>query len=267
MKKILIVEDDSMLSEIYKKKFEKAGKFEVLVATSGTDAIEKAKKGIPDLILLDLVLPEMDGFDVVRELRNDSNLNKTKIIPFSNLSQEDNRKKLDELGVDGFIAKSEHTPQELVVEVEKILADNSSSTGIKKEKEKNEENNSKKNQLNILIAEDDEFFLDVFGKKLEEVGYNVERAESGKEALNLFSNNKFEGVILGVSLSDLKAKEIISHFKANFPKKETQFIVLNNNNESLAELEALKKMNIRGIIDKDKINPDQFGTEIKKILS
>jgi DNA-binding response OmpR family regulator len=51
MKKVLIVEDDVMLSEIYKKKFENSGKFEVFLATSGTDAIEKSKKIIPDLIL------------------------------------------------------------------------------------------------------------------------------------------------------------------------------------------------------------------------
>lgn len=269
MKKILIVEDDSMLSEIYKKKFEKAGKFEVSAATSGTDAIEKAKNGIPDLILLDLVLPEMDGFDVVKELRKNPSLNNTKIVPFSNLSQEDNRKKLDGLDIDGFIAKSEHTPQELVVEVERILAE--TSREAKKEEKEVEKGALNKNfnedQLNILMADDDEFFLNVFGKKLEEIGFGVERTKSGKDALDLLAKNEFKGAILGVTLSDSKAKEIITQFKTDFPKKNTQFIVLIDNSESSTELEELKKMGIRGIIDKDKIDPNHFGTEMKKILS
>lgn len=265
MKKILIVEDDSMLSEIYKKKFEMEGLFEIFVATSGTDAIGKAKKIIPDLILLDLVLPEMDGFEVIRELRKSKELNETKIIPFSNLSYEDNKKRLDELGTDGFIAKSEHTPQELIMKVEEILNDKNEKREIDSKNKSNQI--FKNNQLDILLADNDEFFLNVFGKKLEEAGYNIERAMNGREVLELLNKNDFEVVILGINLLDLKAEEVIAQFRISFPQKKTQFIILNDEDESFTNFEKLKKNGISGIIDKNKINPDQFGDEIKKILS
>ncbi len=268
MKKVLVVEDDSMLSEIYKKKFEKVGKFEVLIATSGTEAIEKAKKNIPDLILVDLVLPEIDGFEVIEELRKDSSLNKTKIVPFSNLSKEDNRKRLDGLSIDGFIAKSEHTPQELIVEVEKILADTNNKNEKKEDVREvflNKKGN--KERPRILMADGDEFFLDVFGKKLEDSGFDVKSVNGGKETLDLLIKEKFKRVILGASLSDLKTKEIINQFKLNFPKHKTQFVILLDGSESSVELEELKKIGIKGTIDKNKIDPNKFGVGVEKIFS
>lgn len=122
MKKVLIVEDDPMLVEIYSKKFELSG-FEVSLASSGTEAISKAQEVHPDVILLDLVLPEIDGFGALKKIREDKSLDNTKIIISSNLSQEDERQKAEDLGANGFITKANFTPQEMVDKVRDIIGD------------------------------------------------------------------------------------------------------------------------------------------------
>ena len=196
MNKILIVEDDPMLSEIYQKKFSQEGDFEVLTATSGTETEEKIKKHKPDLVLLDLVLPEKDGFQILKDVREDATLNDVKIIIFSNLSQEEEQQKAKTLGANGFIAKSDFTPQQIVSEVRKILnQDNGdainnkkeSVSGNKEETGKNKKEPSKKSKKvtkgnvadeigfspKILIVEDEEVFLEVFGVKLKDSGFEV----------------------------------------------------------------------------------------------
>ncbi len=268
MKKVLIVEDDPMLSEIYQKKFEKNGNFEVIKASSGTEAQEKAKKEKPDLVLLDLVLPEMDGFDVLKEIRKDPSLNNVKVVPFSNLSQEDNLKKLEELGADGFIAKSEHTPQQLIDEVERILQENE-----KKTISKNISNVATKSdkfsaddQKRILIIEDEEVLAEVFGKKLEEVGFEVEKETTGADGSNLMTQKNFKLVIIDITLPDFSAKQIITDFKKQFPKATTKFVVLKSEADSERESAELKKMGVQGVVDKNRIEPDRFAAGVKKML-
>ncbi|MDD3607249.1 MAG: response regulator [Candidatus Moranbacteria bacterium] len=120
MKKLLIVEDDPMLVEIYQKKFSQDNSFEVLISSSGLDAERKILNEKPDFVLLDLVLPERDGFEILEKIRKEKDLDKTKIIIFSNLSQPEERNRAEELGADGFIVKSENTPQQIIDKVKEF---------------------------------------------------------------------------------------------------------------------------------------------------
>lgn len=119
MNKILVVEDDQMLVEIYQKKFESAG-FEVETACNGTVALKKVQKFSPDLVLLDLVMPEEDGFEVLRKIKKNPATKDLKVIIFSNLSQDEDKEKAQELGAVGFITKSDFTPQQVVEKVKEI---------------------------------------------------------------------------------------------------------------------------------------------------
>lgn len=120
MPKILIVEDDPMISEIYQKKFEAAG-FEVVVATNGSEVLSNVKKDKFDLVLLDLVLPEMSGMDILKELKSGKYDPEMKVVVFSNLSEKEDRDRAIEDGADGFISKTQYSPSELVKEIQKIL--------------------------------------------------------------------------------------------------------------------------------------------------
>ncbi len=119
-KKILLVEDDPFLIDIYSTKLEESG-FQVEVATDGEEALKKVFEGKPDLVLLDIVLPCMDGWQVLREIKQNEISKGLKIIILSNLGQTHEVKKGLELGAAGYLIKSHYAPSEIVAEIEKVL--------------------------------------------------------------------------------------------------------------------------------------------------
>lgn len=120
-KKILIVDDDGFLLDMYALKFSQ-NNFDVSTFTDGATAIEKLEGGlVPDVILMDITMPGMDGFETLDKI-NKQNLapNATKII-LSNKSQQEDVNRANELGVSGYIVKANSTPTEVINQVVKIL--------------------------------------------------------------------------------------------------------------------------------------------------
>lgn len=120
-KKILIVDDDTFLLDMYAFKFSQRN-FEVYTAPDGLQCLNKIKEGmIPDVILMDIMMPEMDGFEVLRRIREDGLCpNAVKII-LSNRSQHGDIEQGKNLGVSGYIVKANSTPAEVVDQVVKVL--------------------------------------------------------------------------------------------------------------------------------------------------
>ncbi len=120
-RKILIVDDDSFLLDMYALKFSQ-NNFEVYTASGGAQAIEKLKGGLsPDVMLMDIIMPEMDGFEMLTKI-NTGNLcpNCTKIV-LSNKSEQADIDQGDKLGVAGYIVKANSTPVEVIDQVVSIL--------------------------------------------------------------------------------------------------------------------------------------------------
>lgn len=113
---ILIAEDDAFYAHPYELKLMKEG-FDVQVVENGEAAIRAAQKRTPDLILLDLMMPVKDGFETLRELKADKKFTHVKTIVFSNLGQEEDRKKAADLGADDYFVKAEISLQEMVKKV------------------------------------------------------------------------------------------------------------------------------------------------------
>ncbi len=103
-KSILIAEDDAFLVKMYKLQLEGAG-YDITIATNGKEALESVAKKKPDLLLLDLLMPEMDGFEVLKKLKASGA--KFPIVVLSNLSQEIDKEKCVELGAKDFFVKSD----------------------------------------------------------------------------------------------------------------------------------------------------------------
>lgn len=119
MTKILIAEDDHFLANAYRVKFEKEG-FEVTIAANGTEAIEYIKNNKPDVVLLDLIMPEKDGFGVLEELKQ-SSITGFPILIASNLGQQEDIKKALELGGTEYFIKSDVSLGEIVEKVKKLI--------------------------------------------------------------------------------------------------------------------------------------------------
>lgn len=121
MAKIMIVEDDPTLRDIYTTRFSAEG-YEVVSASDGEAALTVAVKERPDLILLDIMMPKISGFDVLDILRATPETKDTKIIVMSALSQAADIEKGKSLGANAYLVKSQVTLSEVVEKVRSVLA-------------------------------------------------------------------------------------------------------------------------------------------------
>jgi DNA-binding response OmpR family regulator len=118
---ILIVDDDKFLSEMYSIKFTERG-FTVETADGGPNALVKIDAGLnPDICLVDIVMPEMDGFELIQRIRDRKLEGKHVVIVLSNLGQKEDVEKGLALGADGYIVKASATPTEVVDKVLEIV--------------------------------------------------------------------------------------------------------------------------------------------------
>jgi DNA-binding response OmpR family regulator len=127
MKKILVAEDDKFLGSAYRVKLAKSG-FEVQVATDGNEALAALQTFMPDLILLDLIMPTKDGFETLTELKANDAWKNIPVIVASNLGQKEDIDKAQALGANDFIIKSDLSMSDLVAKIQAHLLPQSSAT-------------------------------------------------------------------------------------------------------------------------------------------
>jgi DNA-binding response OmpR family regulator len=119
--KILIIEDDRYISKMYQLKLSLDG-FDVQIAENGRQGVEKVKDFKPDIILLDILMPEIDGFEVLKIVKGDDETKNIPVLIMSNLGQEDHIQKGMSLGALGYIVKSQYTPSHVVEKIKEVLA-------------------------------------------------------------------------------------------------------------------------------------------------
>jgi len=118
--RILIVEDEEVISELLQKKLENQG-YQVSLARNGEEGLAEMRENRPDLILMDLVMPKMDGFTVMEEMQKDEALKKIPLIVISNSGQPVDLNRAKKLGARDWLVKAEFDPQELVEKIKNQL--------------------------------------------------------------------------------------------------------------------------------------------------
>ena len=119
-KKILIVEDDSFVMDIYQTKLGQSG-YDVVGAANGLEALKKMESGTFDLILLDIIMPYMDGLEVLKKIKADEKNKNLPIILLTNLSQKEEVDKGLGLGANDYLIKSHFTPSEVLEKIKGYL--------------------------------------------------------------------------------------------------------------------------------------------------
>jgi two-component system, OmpR family, alkaline phosphatase synthesis response regulator PhoP len=120
MSKILIVEDDPLIVKIYTTRLTADG-YTVISAENGADGINLAETDYPDLVVLDVMMPKMDGFEVLERLRKNEKFKTTPILLYSNLAQEEEIARALALGATEFIVKANLSPLEMVAKIKSYL--------------------------------------------------------------------------------------------------------------------------------------------------
>ncbi len=120
MTKIAIIEDDPVISQMYRMKFEADG-FEVQLANNGKRGVALVESFVPDMILLDLQMPEMDGTEALEVIRKNEWGKNIPVIVLTNLGEEESPKEIRALGIHSYIVKADLTPRQVVQRVKEAL--------------------------------------------------------------------------------------------------------------------------------------------------
>jgi DNA-binding response OmpR family regulator len=266
MTKVIIVEDDPMISEIYQKKFSESG-FEVEAADSGEQVLTLAKKEKIDLILLDLLMPKMNGFEVIKNIRQGQYDPGIKIIVFSNLSQKEDRDKALKLGANGFIAKSDFTPSALVEEVQRQI--NQLDEEVKNELRKNGKGETVapvgQRPPRVLLIEDEAIFVEMFGDKLKQDGFEVDFSMNGQEGLKKALSGDYDIFVIDIILPGLSGDEVVEKLKMDEKKKETPIIVFSASVDDQMK-DKVREMGVEAFFVKTQIVPSELSKRVAEIL-
>lgn len=117
--KIVLIEDDQFILEMYQLKLQQD--FEVKTAVDGVEGLELIKKERPDLVLLDIILPRQDGFEVLEQVKKDPELKDIPVLLLTNLGQKSNIQRGLRLGALDYIIKAHYTPAEVLAKVKQVL--------------------------------------------------------------------------------------------------------------------------------------------------
>jgi len=271
MKKILIIEDEKVLLDVLEKKLTSQG-YEVVVAKDGEEGLNKMKESKPDLILLDIIMPKKDGFEVLTEMNKNEALSDIPVIIISNSGQPVEIDKALKLGVKDYLIKTEFDPEEVINKVTKIFGEASEApektapqSADRKEKTVEKKGNNLGNK--ILIVEDDKFLRDLIIKKLKTEGYETVFAVGGEEGLKKAEEEKPDLVLLDLILPGIDGFEVLKQMKSHSSDaiKKIPVIILSN----LGQRDDVERGINLGAVDfliKAHFTPGEIIDKIKQVL-
>ncbi len=271
MPKIIVVEDDPMLGEIYVKKFTEAG-FEMKLVTSGKAVEGEVAAYQPEMVLLDIVLPDMDGYEILEVLSKNDATRTVPVYIFSNLSAKEDIERATSLGAKGFITKSSFTPSQLVEEVKKILGVEGEehkpvqgNISMPSDAEKVISNQQESNGNKILIIEDEDVFIEIFGDKLKQSGFEVISAKNGKWGLKEAEKGEFACILLDMMMPAMSGYEAVKELRASEKTKDTPIIILSNSALD-SEVQQALALGANEYYVKTQITPGEVADRVKELI-
>jgi len=202
-KKILIVDDEADIRDIVRMYLGEAG-YDVIEASNGQEGILRAQNEHPDLIVLDIMMPGINGFEVAKHLKDDPNTAKIPILILSVLAQDSQYRH----GILDYVSKP-FKQEELVTKVKNFF-----------------DNLKDKTTRTVLVVDDDPDIVDVIALCLKDSRIGSEKAYNGPEALQKAGAQKIDLVLLDINMPGMNGFEVIKHLKADKKTCDIPVIVL-----------------------------------------
>lgn len=272
-KKVLLIEDEQVLSDVLDAKLKKVG-YETSVAYEGEDGFNKIREWKPDLILLDIVLPKMNGYEILEKMQEENN--KTPVIIISNSGQPVEIERTKKLGAVDFLVKTQFDPEELVDKVNSYLNGTSAGeptkgqtgVGLDTQVSPSEALDNAGPAVKVLLVEDDKFLRDICGTKLLKEGFEVVEAIDGSEVIEKMEKEKPKIVLLDIVLPSVNGFEILTKIRshANPEVSKTPVLMLSN----LGQEDDVKKAIELGANDyliKSNFTTQEISEKIKRTLN
>ena len=256
-KKILIIEDEQVLGDILFNKLFSEG-YKTFWELDGEGGMRKMRETRPDLILLDLVMPKKDGYEVLEEIKKDPALNTIPVVIISNSGQPIEIQKILELGAKDYIVKAQFSPQEVLEKVRKYIGDSSAEAALA-------EKRNNKQALKVLIVEDDPFLVSLASGRLEKEGYVMKMASSGAEALKSIEAEIPDLVLLDIIMPGMNGFEVLKTMRADSRFKDISVIVFSNLGQD-HEIEESKKLGAEDFLVKSKFTLREVVNKINALM-
>jgi DNA-binding response OmpR family regulator len=230
MSRILIAEDDQFVANICRGKFEREG-FEVAMAADGAAAIGILKQDRPDAVVLDLMLPEVDGISVLRFIRSQESLRGLPVVVLSNSTHFSGlAQSAWAAGATNFLNKGEHGPEELVEEVRKLLANaatkpQSRSFGVPPPLPAKTPIKHADRSIRVIVADDDKVVHGVLGFFMEQANFAVRWAFDGQQAMEMAEADPPDIMVLDRMMPKLNGFELLKLWQRH-PKLATIPVIM-----------------------------------------
>lgn len=259
-KKILIIEDNALLGELLSETLKK-NQYEVLWSEDGAHGLQKIKEFKPDLVLLDIGLPSMNGYEILDAKAKDAAVKDIPVIIISNSGEPVELGRVLPLGVVDYLVKVQLTPEEVLEKVRGQFAHRKSDTHATHASPASSLKGKK-----ILWVEDDDFLIDLIARKFAHEEAVLITSRRGGEVVTLTEKEAPDIIMLDILMPDLDGVEILSRLKANEKTKGIPVIMFSNldDESKTAECHALGAV---GFFVKAKVNLDEIVNEIKTVIS
>lgn len=261
--KILIIEDDEALLTVLEKRLSLEG-YDVLTARDGQEGLEKIQQHLPDLVLLDIIMPKLGGFEVLEVLKKKNLLSRIPVIIISNSGQPVEIEKAMELGIRDYLVKADFDPEEVTRKVEKFIGRPKTKKVSKDQKQSSGRKKITKG-VKILIVEDDKFLRDLCQRKLEKEGFQVLTAIDGEGGLKKMKEEKPSLVLLDIILPGLDGFEVLKRIQKDPGLKKIPVMVISNLGQEEDEKKALD-LGVKAYLIKAHNTPTDIIEKIKKML-
>jgi CheY-like chemotaxis protein len=244
MKKVLIVDDQSFIRTVLSRALQDMPDVEIIEATNGNEAVGKAKFSRPDLILLDIVMPNKDGRQVIDELAADPSTKDIPIIVVSSHAEDTSIQEVLDAGAKEFINKMDLNNIDFVGLVKKYLyAGGAAAQGQTKK---------------ILIVDDQSFIRSVLKKEMEQlVGVEIFEAENGNEALGKAKVIKPDLILLDIVMPNKDGKGVLREIAADPTTYDIPVVVISSHADDQTVAEV-KELGAKEFVNKMELNNYDF---------
>lgn len=260
-KKILIIEDDVFLGDVLIQKLKTDG-YETVLARDGAEGFAKIKEFKPDLVLLDIILPNMNGYEILEGKQKDPDIASIPVIIISNSGQPVEINRALALGVKDYLVKAQFDPEEVLVKVRLQLRGTTETTPTAAKTDSSSDLSGKK----IMWVEDDRFLSDIIARKLSTTNCSLVHANDGEEALEILPKEMPDIILLDILLSGMDGFEILKRIKENEKTKAIPVIMLSNLGQK-SDIDKGKDLGAARFLIKATVTLDEIVDEIKNVLA
>lgn len=221
---LLIVDDNAMNRDMLARRLEREG-YRITTAAGGEEALKLVLEQDFDLVLLDILMPDIDGYKVLEHLKADARTREIPVVMLTAVHEMDSVVRCFEMGVEDYLTKPFNIPF-----VKSRISSCLRSTTVKGKTE-DKDNQSGDEEHRLLIVDDNAMNRDMLARRLEREGYHITTAAGGRQALELVGDGIYDLILLDILMPDMDGYEVLEKLKSNGATREIPVIMLTAVNE------------------------------------